>query len=218
MTAIAAHADDKELTSLYIASVLGSEGVPTSVRALKAAVQCDSLYRFLRSIRDEHLIRILDNGLLMPLHPYRSMILAKELETIIASPLDIELFGYIVRCGEGPIGRVLVSHFGSISLNQRDMDVIADSISSWTAASEVLKYALWADTYTLFEKSEELRSRSKNEGISSSFAFMMSGGLVPGERKFIEPFSFPSLKTLVEEACLRHCFPILENFGLHRIL
>lgn len=203
VTAIAAHADDKELTSLYIASVLGSEGVPTSVRALKAAVQCDSLYRFLRSIRDEHLIRILDNGLLMPLHPYRSMILAKELETIIASPLDIELFGYIVRCGEGPIGRVLVSHFGSISLNQRDMDVIADSISSWTAASEVLKYALWADTYTLFEKSEELRSRSKNEGISSSFAFMMSGGLVPGEKKiyraiFLSIIKDPSRRSVLE--------------------
>lgn len=203
VTAIAAHADDKELTSLYIASVLGSEGVPTSVRALKAAVQCDSLYRFLRSIRDEHLIRILDNGLLMPLHPYRSMILAKELETIIASPLDIELFGYIVRCGEGPIGCVLVSHFGSISLNQRDMDVIADSISSWTAASEVLKYALWADTYTLFEKSEELRVRSKKEGISSSFAFMMGGGLVPGEKKidraiFLSIIKDPSRRSVFE--------------------
>lgn len=69
VTAIAAHADDKELTCLYIASVLGSEGVPTSVRALKSAVQCDGLYRFLLTIRDEHLIRLLDNGLLMPLHP-----------------------------------------------------------------------------------------------------------------------------------------------------
>lgn len=183
VTAIAAHAVDKELTCLYIASVLGSEGVPTSVRALKAAVECSGLYRFLLTIRDEHLIRLLDNGLLMPLHPYRSMVLAKELETIIAAPLDIELFSYIVRCGEGPIGRVLASHFGVIPLNQRDADDIADSISSWTAASEVLKYALWADTRTLFEKSEELRLRSRKEEILSSFAFMMGGGLVPREKK-----------------------------------
>lgn len=183
VTAIAAHADDKELTCLYIASVLGSEGVPTSVRALKAAVECSGLYCFLLTIRDEHLIRLLDNGLLMPLHPYRSMVLAKELETIIATPLDIELFSYIVRCGEGPIGRVLASHFGVIPLNQRDADDIADSISSWTAASEVLKYALWADTRTLFEKSEELRLRSRKEEILSSFAFMMGGGLVPREKK-----------------------------------
>lgn len=203
VTAIAAHADDKELTCLYIASVLGSEGVPTSVRALKAAVQCDGLYRFLLTIRDEHLIRLLDNGLLMPLHPYRSMILAKELETIIATPLDIELFTYVVRCGEGPVGRVLASHFGSISLNQRDMDLIAGSISSWTAASEVLKYAIWSDTYTLFEKSEGLRLRSKKEEISSSFAFMMGGGLVPREKKidrsvFLSIIQDPSRRSVFE--------------------
>lgn len=200
---IAAHADDKELTCLYIASVLGSEGVPTSVRALKATVQCSGLYRFLLSIRDEHLIRILDNGLLLPLHPYRSMILANELETIIATPLDIELFSYIVCCGEGPIGRVLASHFGVISLNQRGADVIAGSISSWTAASEVLKYALWADTHMVFEKSEELRLRSRKEEISTSFAFMMGGGLVPREKKidravFLSIVKDPSRRNVLE--------------------
>ena len=200
---IAAHADDKELTCLYIASVLGSEGVPTSVRALKATVQCSGLYRFLLSIRDEHLIRILDNGLLLPLHPYRSMVLANELETIIATPLDIELFSYIVCCGEGPIGRVLASHFGVISLNQRDADVIAGSISSWTAASEVLKYALWADTHMVFEKSEELRLRSRKEEISTSFAFMMGGGLVPREKKidravFLSIVKDPSRRNVLE--------------------
>lgn len=200
---IAAHADDKELTCLYIASVLGSEGVPTSVRALKTTVQCSGLYRFLLSIRDEHLIRILDNGLLLPLHPYRSMVLANELETIIATPLDIELFSYIVCCGEGPIGRVLASHFGVISLNQRDADVIAGSISSWTAASEVLKYALWADTHMVFEKSEELRLRSRKEEISTSFAFMMGGGLVPREKKidravFLSIVKDPSRRNVLE--------------------
>lgn len=200
---IAAHADDKELTCLYIASVLGSEGVPTSVRALKATVQCSGLYRFLLSIRDEHLIRILDNGLLLPLHPYRSMVLANELETIIATPLDIELFSYIVCCGEGPIGRVLASHFGVISLNQRDADVIAGSISSWTAASEVLKYALWADTHMVFEKSKELRLRSRKEEISTSFAFMMGGGLVPREKKidravFLSIVKDPSRRNVLE--------------------
>ena len=202
---ISAHADDKELTCLYIASVLGSEGVPTSVRALKATVQCSGLYRFLLSIRDEHLIRILDNGLLLPLHPYRSMVLANELETIIATPLDIELFSYIVCCGEGPIGRVLASHFGVISLNQRDADVIAGSISSWTAASEVLKYALWADTHMVFEneKSEELRLRSRKEEISTSFAFMMGGGLVPREKKidravFLSIVKDPSRRNVLE--------------------
>lgn len=203
VAAIAAHADDKELICLYIASVLGAEGVPTSVRALKATVQCSGLYRFLLSIRDEHLIRILDNGLLLPLHPYRSMVLAKELETIIATPLDIELFRYIVCCGEGPIGRVLASHFGVISLNQRDADVIAGSISSWTAASEVLKYALWADTHLLFEKSEELRLRSRKEEISLSFAFMMGGGLVPREKKidravFLSIVKDPSRRNVLE--------------------
>ena len=177
---VASEASDNQMLCLYLASVLGAEGVSSSVRSLKEATRCDGLARFLSRINEEHLVRLSGAGQLAPLHPFRSMIIAELLEDIIAMPSEPELFRLLLRCGEGPVGRVLASRFGQPGRALEDVDAVAASVDSWQSASEVLKYALWADSRAVFEESRALRDRCEACSITASLAFMLGGGLVEG--------------------------------------
>ena len=179
---VASEASDDQMLCLYLASVLGAEGVASSVRSLKEATRCGGLARFFSRINEEHLVRLSSAGRLVPLHPFRSMIIAELLEDMIAMPSEPELFRLLLRCGEGPVGRVLASRFCQPGRALEDVDAVAATIDSWESASEVLKYALWADSRAVFEESRALRARCAACSIPASLAFMLGGGLVEGSK------------------------------------
>ena len=174
---------DEQLQCLYLASILGAEGASVSVRSMRAVVQCENLTSFIARIADEHFVRDSQNGELFPLHPLRSKIIAEELGRMIGPLPANDLFLLIIHCGKGPIGRVLASHFDQQDAELVDFDAAVKCIDSWSVASEVLKFVLWADTRAVFVGSQELRKRCSDLSIAPSFACMLSGGIVKREKK-----------------------------------
>lgn len=207
---VASEASDDQMLCLYLASVLGAEGVSSSVRSLKEATRCDGLARFLSRINEEHLVRLSSAGQLAPLHPFRSMIIAELLEDIIVMPSEPELFRLLLRCGEGPVGRVLASRFGQPGRALEDVDAVAASVDSWQSASEVLKYALWADSRAVFEESRALRDRCEACSITASLAFMLGGGLVEGGKDVDNSAFFSPIADEERRACLEG---LIADFG-----
>lgn len=190
---VASVASDDQMLCLYLASVLGAEGVSSSVRSLKEATRCAGLARFLSRINEEHLVRLSSAGQLAPLHPFRSMIIAELLEDVIVMPSEPELFLLLLRCGEGPVGRVFASRFSQPGRALEDIDAVAASVDSWESASEVLKYALWADARAVFEESRALRGRCAACSTPASLAFMLGGGLVEGGKDIDNSAFFSSI-------------------------
>ena len=175
-------ATDSQLMCLYVSSVLGAEGVKTSISSLKEAIPCEELFSFLARLENEHFLKRSQDGCLAPLHPYRSMIIAEVLASVVCVPSHSELLCYIAACGKGNIGNALVANCNIPSIDNDCVSSLAQSLKSWFVASEILKFFLWVDTKRLFEETEGGRNRFTEYRVAPSTCVMLAGGIVDGNK------------------------------------
>jgi len=175
---IAEGRDDAWLYALLLASMLGAEGVSVSQRDLSEASGCTSMATFVERVKNEHLLRVGDDGTIGPLHPYRSKLIAtilKEKLLLDESRVAVD----VVKCATRNLGTVLVRLAAEASLSSPfDCGKLAHQAgASWVKPSETLKYTLWRDTRRLFLQTESLRAKLGEAHLQPSLAFMLSGGV-----------------------------------------
>lgn len=187
---------DAWLYALYLASVIGSEGSTLSAVTLGRVAGCEEMVMFVERAKNEHLLRIDESGLIGPLHPYRSKLIAQILKEKLFVE-DEQVMVDIAKCVTDKLGTILVRLTNDkVQDSLPDAGKLVDAADcSWIKLSEVLKYALWCDTRRLFFKTADLRRRMKESGIAPSLLFMLAGG-VASERS---PFDFETLFKLADE-------------------
>lgn len=168
---------DSWVYALYLASLLGSEGISVETAKLKEATGCDNVISFVEALRNEHLVKVADNGTIAPVHPYRSRIIAGLLcELVLESPERVR--ADVVRCASWSAATVLV-HICNDPRNAADQacSLVAAANGSWESLSEMVKYALWADTRVLYADCAEVRAPFIERRLCSWLAFAAGGGV-----------------------------------------
>lgn len=173
--------DDAWIEALLITSLAGSEGLSVDLDRLKRVTKCGNLNAFVQRVNEEHLVRLSEPGVLAPYHPFRS---SKVYQALIDAvrPNEHHLLVSLVACAKGNIATSLVRFFETRLPAGADVENFVANVESWNAASEVLKFALWADTRSLFLSTATIRESMNKDGFQPSFVFMLSGG-VSGENK-----------------------------------
>ena len=169
--------DDSQLYALYLSNLIGAEGVETELLALKESSRCNSIASFVRAVEREHLMRSADKGLIGPLHPYRSSIIAELLEPYILQDVHAVALA-LVKCAASSCGTLLVSlHSKGGQPLHIDEELLSAAGDSWYKVSEILKYALWADTRRVYEECQDVRRMVANHNLATWLFFADGGGI-----------------------------------------
>ena len=200
--------EDSQLFALYIASLIGSEGLETEIAALCESSGCLSMGSFVRAVEREHLLVGTEKGMIGPLHPYRSSIIAEILEPYIFREAN-EIAAALVKCAASSCGSLLVALCGRTGKEPSCAEELVTAAGgSWYRLSEILKYALWADARHVYEKCGELRAEIASQGLSAWLLFADGGGITKYYKWSTESsiFSFipdETRRLAMEELCKR---------------
>lgn len=205
--------DDAWLYALFLASVLGSESISVFPELLREASKCGSMSSFMERTKNEHLLRIDENGAIGPLHPYRSKLIANILKRKIPYNNN-RLAVDVVKCASVGLGTLLVRLTEDDLGNLPKIDLLIKAAKpSWLKLSEVIKYALWCDTRKLFFETAALRKRMQSKHVASSLIFMIAGGVANHHAAS----SADALLNLVDEKHRADMKHLIDEAGFYKV-
>lgn len=200
--------EDPKLYALYLSSLIGSEGIETRLSSLSESSGCNSMASFVKAVEREHLMQGAGKGLIAPLHPYRSSIVAELLEPYVYKDPN-EIAAALVKCAASSCGTLLVALCGSAEQELPcAKDLVAAAGDSWYKLSEIQKYALWADARQVYEECRELREEIASQGLSAWLLFADGGGITKYYDRSTESSIFSVIpdeakRLAMEELCTR---------------
>ena len=169
--------EDSCLYALYLSSLIGSEGIETELSSLCMSTDCRSIAAFVHTVEREHLLMGTEKGMIGPLHPYRSSIVAEILEPYIFRDVN-DIAAALVKCAASSCGSLLVSLCGRTGERLPCAEeLVAAAEGSWYRLSEILKYALWADARQVYEECRELRAEIASYKVPAWMLFADGGGI-----------------------------------------
>lgn len=170
--------EDSWVYALYLASLIGAEGLTCSLPALKEVTGCVNMMSFVKSVDREHLLRTSGKKSIGAMHPWRSRVLASILEPhCIYFSLD-DIAKSLVSCAESSCGTLLVNLHMKHGWRMTDAQSLVEAAgTSWGKLSELIKYALWSDARRVYDDTEELRRKTSKNYLSSWYLFALAGGV-----------------------------------------
>lgn len=150
---------------LYLASAAGEYGLPSSIQGLVDVSGCENPQRMLGVMEDELLLRSdSERGVVLPLHPYRSKLLAQIIAPMLYEPEE-DLTLSACGCACGDYGPLLVRYLYEHELSDGGMaSLTAIAGRSWSSAVHALRAMVWKDARVFFLSTEHLLKQVREHG------------------------------------------------------
>lgn len=168
--------DEGWLEFLYLASRAGEYGLASSIPELVDASGCRNPQRMLGVLEDELLLRSdSERGVVIPLHPYRSMLLAEAIAPMLYEDEEA-LTLKACRCACGDFGPVLVQHLYEHDLGDEGMAALVSLAGrSWTSSACALRAMVWKDARSFLQSVEGPLSEISGQGLPVTLGAILSG-------------------------------------------
>lgn len=137
---------DKWLELLQLVCCAGRLGANIDFHSAKNVVQCSTMQAAIQRLKDEYLIRIIDNNKIEALHPVRAQIVFDEIcsQTCIKEK-DI-IFKTITCVATKSIRVILMDYFLNQEFCLDDIHILSQNIfTDWIGFAGVIKTMLWLD-------------------------------------------------------------------------
>lgn len=172
---------DSWLIFLYLASVAGEYGLPSSIAKLKEASGFDDVQQMLEVLENEMLLRSdTARELVLPLHPYRSKLLAEIISPMLYQSEE-ELVLNAAKCAYGNFALILIPYLSEHSFSNNGLDTLAHiSEASWSASMHAIKAMVWRDARRFYLSTAEFRQQMKSEGLPISLLCMIARTITEG--------------------------------------
>lgn len=170
--------DDACLTFLYLASVAGEYGLPSSIAKLRKASGSKNVQQTLEILENEMLLRS-DHArqLVFPLHPYRSKLLVEIISPMLFQSEE-ELVLSAAECACGNFAPILIPYLSEHSFSDNGLSILARiSETSWSSAAQTIKAMVWKDARRFYLSTSDLRQRMKSHGLPISLLSMLAGSI-----------------------------------------
>ena len=169
---------DSWLTFLYLASVVGEYGLPSSIARLKSASGLNNIQKMLEILENEMLLRSdAERGLVFPMHPYRSKLLAEIIAPMLYQNEE-ELVLSAAKCASGNFGAILIPYLSKNSFSQNGLDDLVDIAQvSWKSSAQALRAMVWKDARCFYYSTADLRQHMISAGLPVFLLSMIAGDI-----------------------------------------
>lgn len=146
---------DDWLELLQLVCYAGRLGANIDFHAAKKATQCSTMQSAIQRLKDEYLIRIIDENKIEALHPVRAQIV---FDTVCSQTCTNEkdvVFKAITCVAARNIRVILMDYFSHQSYRLEDIYQLSQSIfSDWTGFASAIKTMLWLDAKRYVDDNE----------------------------------------------------------------
>lgn len=169
---------DSWLTFLYLASAIGEYGLPSSIARLKSASEVNNIQNMLEILENEMLLRSdAEHGLVFPMHPYRSKLLAEIIAPMLYQDEE-ELVLNAAKCASGDFGAILIPYLSGNSFSQKGLDTLVGiSQVSWKSSAQALRAMVWKDARCFYCSTADLRQHTIDAGLPVFLLSMIAGDI-----------------------------------------
>lgn len=176
--------DDACLTFLYLASVAGEYGLPSSVAKLKEASGSNNVQQTLEILENEMLLRSDSaHNLVFPLHPYRSKLLAEIISPMLFQNEE-ELALSTAECAYGDFAPILIPYLSEHSFSDDGLDALVRiSETSWSSAAQAIKAMVWKDARRFYLSTADLRQQMKSRGVPITLLSVLAGNITESRQQ-----------------------------------
>lgn len=167
---------DECLTFLYLASVAGEYGLPSSIPQLKNASGLHDAQRVLEILEDEMLLRSdVARELVFPMHPYRAKLLTEIIAPLLYQNRE-ELVLSAALCARGDFGPILIPYLLECSFSDKALDGLVQIANrSWRSAAQALRVMVWKDARRFYISTAQIRKQMAECGLPVSSLCMLAG-------------------------------------------
>lgn len=143
---------DEWLELLKIVCYAGKLGASVQFDRLKSILSCNTMYAAIRRLKDEYLIRVIDDRI-EAMHPVRAQIVFDVLCAQIGVNISNVMIKTLPCVDSRNIRIVLLEYFNSNIYNLADIKQIASmSFTDWEGYASVIKSLLWLDVKCYVEQ------------------------------------------------------------------
>lgn len=137
---------DEWLEVLQLVCYAGRLGCGVRLRAVKNEIQCSTMHAAVRRLKDEYLIRVVDDTTIEALHPVRAKIVFDALcDQIDIRPKDI-IFKTLSCISSQNVRVVLLDYFTNQKYDINDVYLLSQiRFYDWTGYANAIRAMLWLD-------------------------------------------------------------------------
>lgn len=147
---------DEWLELLMIVSYSGRLGISSNYVWVKEAINCSNMTAAIQRLKDEYLIRVVEQNKIEPLHPVRAKIIFDELcSQTYMKEKDI-VFKTITCVPSNAIQILLMDYFTKQEYVKGDIYIISQNkFNDWISFASVIKTMLWLDVKRYVDANNE---------------------------------------------------------------
>lgn len=137
---------DEWLELLQLVCYAGRLGCAVNLADVKNIIHCSTMYAAVRRLKDEYLIRVIDENTIEALHPVRAKIVFDALcDQIYIKPKDV-VFKVLSCISSQNVRIVLLDYFSNQQYNIEDVLCLSQiRFSDWTGYANTIRSMLWLD-------------------------------------------------------------------------
>lgn len=137
---------DEWLELLQLVCYAGRLGCAVNLADVKNIIHCSTMYAAVRRLKDEYLIRVIDENNIEALHPVRAKIVFDALcDQIYIKPKDV-VFKVLSCISSQNVRIVLLDYFSNQQYNIEDVLCLSQiRFSDWTGYANTIRSMLWLD-------------------------------------------------------------------------
>ena len=137
---------DEWLELLQLVCYAGSLGCTVNLRAVKNEIHCSTMQAAIRRLKDEYLIRVVDDNILEALHPVRAEIVFDALCEQIDTNIRHVVFKALSCISSQNVRVVLLDYFSHQQYNIEDVQYLSQiKFCDWIGYANVIRSMLWLD-------------------------------------------------------------------------
>lgn len=137
---------DEWLELLQLVCYAGRLGCAVNLADVKNVIHCSTMHAAVRRLKDEYLIRVIDENTIEALHPVRAKIVFDALcDQIYINPKDV-VFKVLSCISSQNVRIVLLDYFSNQKYNIEDVLRLSQiRFSDWTGYANTIRSMLWLD-------------------------------------------------------------------------
>ena len=157
---------DEWIELLQLVCYAGRLGCSVNLTAIKDVIHCSTINAAIMRLKDEYLIRVVNDSLIEALHPVRAQIVFDALCNQIYTEPRAIVFKVLPCISSQNVRVVLLDYFSNQQYDSKDIQCLSQmKFSDWIGYASVIKSMLWLDAKRYVESNMPfIRSLIEKQG------------------------------------------------------
>ena len=137
---------DEWLELLQLVCYAGQLGCAVNLATVKKEIHCSTMHAAIRRLKDEYLIRVVDDSTIEALHPVRAKIVFDSLCSLLYTETRDIVFKTLSCISSQNVRVVLLDYFSNQNYNIEDVQRLSQiRFCDWTGYANAIRSMLWLD-------------------------------------------------------------------------